>query len=123
MSYHHVKGNQDKDHAILKNDAYLNVIADNIARNNTGKPLQIHSSTQVAVYVNGNYIPQRLTQHLRRHCHENDAAMKMRQDYKWDTSTYHDIHWEAHSSITKKLTYEKKSKHSNSSTKDYLWVL
>ena len=97
----HVYGHQDDNNKALITEAYMNVLADFIARKNACKPYQTHPPQEIAVYVDNQYVSYSYADHLRKVVSFQDAKTYLRNIYKWDQQTYHYIDWEAHENAYK----------------------
>ena len=83
----------------------LNIQVDKLIGKKAKAPINQHIlQTLLAIYVNGNYIPNNYIQSIRSACGENDAKDFLMNKYQWITSTIADIEWELHANYIKKQT-------------------
>ena len=64
-TFAHVKGHQDTNNVSLSEEAYINVIADLVARSNISVPTQVHPPNQISIYVNHTYVPHSLKKYMK----------------------------------------------------------
>ena len=107
----HVKGHQDtrKKWEHLTIPERLNIQADKLIGSKARAPLNQHIlQTSLAIYVNGNYIPNNYVHSIWAACGEKDAKDFLMHKYQWNNSTIADIEWELHAKYIKKQTYSRK---------------
>ena len=107
QSFQHVYAHQDLRNKTLSTPEYLNKIADLIASNNRVTTRQIHPPQLAALYHNRQYIPHDIIRFLRKNTYLQQAKEFVRQKYKWTTSTYDNIQWEAYSKNIYTPSYHK----------------
>ena len=107
----HVKEHQDKRKKWkrLTIPKRLNIQANKLIGDKANAPINQHIlQTSIAIYINGNYIPNIYVQSIRYACGEKDAIDFLMNKYQWTTSTIADIEWELQANYIKKQTYSRK---------------